>query len=213
MTRAAPERAIQIAIKRRLALSGVVCHHSPNAGKRSVIGGRMLKAEGMITGWPDLTLVGPDKRIAFLEVKAEKGRTSAAQDECLAMLRRILFPELDRIPVKPEAFGLAHAVFGVEDDAIACGFSDHVGGDFTHGRAEIACDVEGGGLAARFQEVDGCGNLAQSHPAFRGGARGIDSGGRKAPTQCEGGFHSIAHHGVREDKWDQCRDSWTSDSE
>ncbi len=56
MTRAAPERAIQIAIKRRLALSGVVCHHSPNAGKRSVIAGRMLKAEGMITGWPDLTL-------------------------------------------------------------------------------------------------------------------------------------------------------------
>jgi hypothetical protein len=89
MTRAAPERAIQIAIKRRLALSGVVCHHSPNAGKRSVIGGRLLKAEGMITGWPDLTLVGPDKRIAFLEVKAEKGRTSFAQDECLAMLRRL----------------------------------------------------------------------------------------------------------------------------
>ena len=89
MTRAAPERAIQIAIKRRLALSGVVCHHSPNAAKRSVIGGRMLKAEGMITGWPDLTLVGPDKRVAFLEVKAEKGRTSAAQDDCLAMLRRM----------------------------------------------------------------------------------------------------------------------------
>ena len=89
MTRAAPERAIQIAIKRRLALSGVICHHSPNAGRRSVIAGRMLKAEGMITGWPDLTLVGPDKRIAFLEVKAEKGRTSAAQDDCLAMLRRM----------------------------------------------------------------------------------------------------------------------------
>ncbi|MFN8994958.1 MAG: VRR-NUC domain-containing protein [Pseudomonadota bacterium] len=89
MTRAAPERAIQIAIKRRLALSGVVCHHSPNAGKRSVIAGRMLKAEGMITGWPDLTLVGPGGRVAFLEVKAEKGRTSAAQDDCLAMLRRM----------------------------------------------------------------------------------------------------------------------------
>jgi hypothetical protein len=89
MTRAAPERAIQIAIKRRLALSGVVCHHSPNAARRSVITGVRLKQEGMITGWPDLTLVGPDKRIAFLEVKAEKGRTSAAQDECLAMLRRM----------------------------------------------------------------------------------------------------------------------------
>jgi hypothetical protein len=89
MTRAAPERAIQIAIKRRLALSGVVCHHSPNAARRSAITGVRLKQEGMITGWPDLTLVGPDKRVAFLEVKVEKGRTSAAQDDCLAMLRRL----------------------------------------------------------------------------------------------------------------------------
>jgi hypothetical protein len=89
MTRAAPERAIQIAIKRRLALSGVVCHHSPNAARRSAITGVRLKQEGMITGWPDLTLVGPDKRVAFLEVKAPKGRTSAAQDDCIAMLRRM----------------------------------------------------------------------------------------------------------------------------
>jgi hypothetical protein len=89
MTRAAPERAIQIAIKRRLALSGVVCCASQNAEKRSAIRGRLLKQEGMITGWPDLTLVGPDKRVAFLEVKAEKGRTSVAQDDCLAMLRRM----------------------------------------------------------------------------------------------------------------------------
>jgi hypothetical protein len=89
MTCAAPERAIQIAIKRRLALSGVVCHHSPNAGKRSVIGGRMLKQEGMITGWPDLTVVGPGGRIAFLEVKSAKGHTTDAQDDCLGMLRRM----------------------------------------------------------------------------------------------------------------------------
>ena len=89
MTRAAPERAIQIAIKRRLALSGVICQHSPNAGKRSAITGARLKQEGMITGWPDLTVVGPGGRIAFFEVKAEKGRTSDAQEECLSMLRRM----------------------------------------------------------------------------------------------------------------------------
>jgi hypothetical protein len=89
MTRAAPERAIQIAIKRRLTLSGIVCHHSPNAGKRSVIGGRMLKQEGMITGWPDLTIVGPGGRIAFLEVKSAKGHTTDAQDDCLGMLQRM----------------------------------------------------------------------------------------------------------------------------
>ena len=87
--KAQPEAAIQRAIIARLRMSGIVCHHSPNAAKRSVIGGRRIKADGMITGWPDLTLVGPDKRVAFLEVKAEKGRTSAAQDDCLAMLRRM----------------------------------------------------------------------------------------------------------------------------
>lgn len=89
MTRAAPEAAIQRAIIARLRLSGVVCHHSPNAARRNPITGARLKQEGMITGWPDLTLVGPDKRIAFFEVKAEKGRTSDAQDECIAMLRRL----------------------------------------------------------------------------------------------------------------------------
>jgi hypothetical protein len=89
MTRAAPERAIQIAIKRRLALSGVVCHHSPNAGKRSVITGARLKQEGMITGWPDLTVVGPGGRVAFLEVKSGKGHTTDAQDDCLGMLQRM----------------------------------------------------------------------------------------------------------------------------
>jgi len=89
MTRAAPERAIQIAIKRRLALSGVVCCASQNAEKRSAIRGRLLKQEGMITGWPDLTVVGPGGRIAFLEVKSAKGHTTDAQDDCLAMLRRM----------------------------------------------------------------------------------------------------------------------------
>ena len=104
MTRAAPERTIQIAIKRRLALSGVVCCHTPNASKRSVIAGRMLKAEGMITGFPDLTVIGPSGRVAFLEVKAEKGRTSPAQEDILAMLQRM---------------GHAVAVVRSQDDAVA----------------------------------------------------------------------------------------------
>jgi hypothetical protein len=85
--KAQPEAAIQRAIIARLKLSGIVCHHSPNAAKRSVIGGRRIKADGMITGWPDLTVVGPEGLVAFLEVKAPGGKPSPAQAEIGKMLR------------------------------------------------------------------------------------------------------------------------------
>ena len=84
--KAQPEAAIQRAIIARLKLSGIVCHHSPNAGKRSVIGGKRIKADGMITGWPDLTVVGPEGLVGFLEVKAPGGKLSEAQKEIARML-------------------------------------------------------------------------------------------------------------------------------
>ena len=84
-----PEAAIQRAIIARLKLSGIVCHHSPNAAKRSVIGGRRIKADGMITGWPDLTVVGPEGLVGFLEVKAPGGKLSQAQGEIGDMLGRM----------------------------------------------------------------------------------------------------------------------------
>ena len=87
--KAQPEAAIQRAIIARLRMSGIVCHHSPNAAKRSVIGGRRVKQDGMITGWPDLTVVGPEGLVAFLEVKAPKGRLSDAQGEIGDMLARM----------------------------------------------------------------------------------------------------------------------------
>ena len=77
--KAQPEAIIQRAIIARLRMSGIVCHHSPNAAKRSVIGGRRIKADGMITGWPDLTVVGQEGLVAFLEVKAPDGKPSPAQ--------------------------------------------------------------------------------------------------------------------------------------
>jgi len=67
--KAQPEAAIQRAIIARLRISGIVCHHSPNAAKRSVIGGRRIKA--------------------FLEVKAPGGKLSPAQAEIGEMLRRM----------------------------------------------------------------------------------------------------------------------------
>ena len=85
--KAQTEAVIQRAIIARLKLSGIVCHHSPNAAKRSVISGRRIKADGMITGWPDLTVVGPEGLVAFLEVKAPKGRLSAAQMEIGGILQ------------------------------------------------------------------------------------------------------------------------------
>jgi hypothetical protein len=87
--KAQPEAAIQRAIIARLRLSGIVCHHSPNAAKRSVIGGRRVKQDGMITGWPDLTVVGPEGLVAFLEVKAPGGKPSPAQSEIGDMLTRM----------------------------------------------------------------------------------------------------------------------------
>ena len=87
--KAQPEAAIQRAIIARLRMSGIVCHHSPNAAKRSVIGGRRIKADGMITGWPDLTVVGPEGLVAFLEVKAPGGKLSPAQSEIGDMLTRM----------------------------------------------------------------------------------------------------------------------------
>lgn len=87
--KAQPEAAIQRAIIARLKLSGIVCHHSPNAAKRTVIGGRRIKQDGMITGWPDLTVVGREGLVAFLEVKAPGGRLSPAQADIRAMLFRM----------------------------------------------------------------------------------------------------------------------------
>lgn len=87
--KAQPEAAIQRAIIARLKLSGIVCHHSPNAAKRTVIGGRRIKQDGMITGWPDLTVVGPEGLVAFFEVKAPGGELSPAQAEIGDMLNRM----------------------------------------------------------------------------------------------------------------------------
>jgi hypothetical protein len=88
MTRAAPERAIQNAIRQRLALHGVVCIAIPNAGQRSAAAARALRAEGMLRGAPDLVCVGDEGRVAWLEVKTAAGRVSDAQAEVHDLLRR-----------------------------------------------------------------------------------------------------------------------------
>ena len=85
------EDAAQIAIKNRLALYGIICHHSPNEGKRSVAEAMRLKRLGMISGWPDLDCLQEPRRIAYLETKTPIGRLSDAQKDCHAMLRQLGF--------------------------------------------------------------------------------------------------------------------------
>lgn len=89
MSRARPEAAIQRAIKQRLVLSGIVCAAVPNEARRSVVAGRAMKATGLLPGFPDLIAMQAPGRVAFLEVKAPKGRVSDAQAECHALLERL----------------------------------------------------------------------------------------------------------------------------
>jgi len=63
------EAQVQRAIIDRLRWAGCMAVHIPNAGKRSLAGGRRVKAEGMRPGFPDLAVYGPSGRHALLEVK------------------------------------------------------------------------------------------------------------------------------------------------
>jgi hypothetical protein len=87
--RTVTERAIQISIRNRLALHGVIALHIPNAGRRSPVTGRRLRTEGMIAGAPDLICICPDGRTAWLEVKAPGGRVSERQAEFHSLLTRL----------------------------------------------------------------------------------------------------------------------------
>lgn len=87
--RGRPEAAIQRAIKSRLMFHGIVCVAVPNEARRSAVLGRAMKAQGLLPGFPDLIVLGPNGAAAFLEVKAPDGRVSPAQAECHAMLERM----------------------------------------------------------------------------------------------------------------------------
>jgi len=59
--------------------------HGANGGYRYATEGARLKAMGVIAGLPDLGVVHAG-RVAWLELKASKGRVSAAQAYCHARL-------------------------------------------------------------------------------------------------------------------------------
>lgn len=75
------EHKIQAAIVsylRRVA-PDIFVYAIPNGGGRSLSEGKKLKAEGVRAGVPDLGLILPDGRAAFLEVKTATGGLSPLQ--------------------------------------------------------------------------------------------------------------------------------------
>ena len=94
--RAAPERDAQKAVVKWLRLWGHLVAASenerrsnsddPNAQARFQA---MRKASGVTPGWPDLAIALPGGRTAYVEMKAERGRLSEAQNVVHARLRAL----------------------------------------------------------------------------------------------------------------------------
>ncbi|MFO1147769.1 MAG: VRR-NUC domain-containing protein [Alsobacter sp.] len=63
----------------RLKFRQVLVYAVPNGGSRGLVEGGRLKAEGVTPGIPDLALVLPDGRAAFLEVKTPEGQLRPEQ--------------------------------------------------------------------------------------------------------------------------------------
>jgi hypothetical protein len=86
---ARPEDQIQRAVFAHLRARpapGVVAFHVPNGGKRSPIEAAIMKGLGVAAGVPDVIAV-KDGRVHALELKAEKGRLTPAQECMQASLR------------------------------------------------------------------------------------------------------------------------------
>lgn len=80
--RRSPEAELQRFIVQTLKLFGVdglIYFHVPNQGKRTKWSGAELKRLGLLPGVPDLAIILPGARIAFLELKSLDGVLSPAQ--------------------------------------------------------------------------------------------------------------------------------------
>ncbi len=80
MKRAAPppsETQVENSIRSRLQLHGCLVQKNPNEAMSKLTArtkGRGTKIAGTIKGFPDLTVIGPEGRVAFLEVKKPGAR-------------------------------------------------------------------------------------------------------------------------------------------
>lgn len=67
----------------RTCAPDVLVHHSPNEGRRTRWEGQRMQALGTRAGWPDLELLYQGE-LAFIELKAEGGRLTDRQQQCIA---------------------------------------------------------------------------------------------------------------------------------
>lgn len=70
-----PEDHLQINVCRYVAYAYplAVVHHSPNEGKRTKFERYLIGLLGVKSGFPDLIIIAPDKKILFIELKAKMG--------------------------------------------------------------------------------------------------------------------------------------------
>jgi hypothetical protein len=71
-----------------LVAPDLIIYHTPNGGVRSKVEAARLRWQGVLPGIPDLTLVGQDGQLRYIEVKAGGSLSPeqrAFQDRCIAM--------------------------------------------------------------------------------------------------------------------------------
>lgn len=76
-----PEQILQQQIARFLdtAYPALLWFHCPNGGARTKVEAAILKTMGVKAGVPDIIMVLPDGRAAFVELKAGRGTLTEAQ--------------------------------------------------------------------------------------------------------------------------------------
>lgn len=93
MTRAQPEQQVHRAIVQGLkaALPHGWLVRTDRGNPRNAIAGRIQKGMGAVKGWPDIEIIGRDKRdnpaTWHIEVKAPKGRVQPEQEAVHESLR------------------------------------------------------------------------------------------------------------------------------
>jgi len=94
-----PEQAIQRAAVQYLRimenLGELTFFHVPNGGRRSRAEARIFKGLGVRAGVPDLVVLFPGGRCAFIEIKSNKGRLSTSQKAFKNTAESMAFPFLE----------------------------------------------------------------------------------------------------------------------
>lgn len=86
-----PEQSLQIAVMQYLALAlrtNALAFHIPNAARRGVVEGAMMKRMGTLAGMPDICILF-DGRAFFLELKAAGKYVTPTQRDMHGLLRAV----------------------------------------------------------------------------------------------------------------------------